>query len=123
MTEREIRGVFDGQMMVATDGELYPVPPNYASKSKLVEGDGLVLRIQEDGSFIFKQVDVKLRKRMIASVIKKEKGKMIVEADGAEYNILDASVSFYKLKDGDKVAIAVPSDIDASWAAIEYVIQ
>lgn len=36
---KSIDGVFDGENMVGEDGNPYPVPPNYASKSKLVEGD------------------------------------------------------------------------------------
>ncbi|MBP6929845.1 MAG: hypothetical protein KBB77_02820, partial [Candidatus Moranbacteria bacterium] len=36
-----IEGTFDGQIMLGTDGKQYPVPANYASKSKLVEGDML----------------------------------------------------------------------------------
>ena len=31
-----IEGVFDGQVMIGPDGKNYPVPANYASKSKLV---------------------------------------------------------------------------------------
>ena len=34
-----IEGIFDGQIMIGPDGKNYPVPANYASKSKLVEGD------------------------------------------------------------------------------------
>ena len=34
-----IEGVFDGQNMVGSDAKTYPVPANYASKSKLVQGD------------------------------------------------------------------------------------
>jgi hypothetical protein len=40
-----IEGVFDGQNMVGPDNKQYPVPANYASKSKLVEGDVLKLTI------------------------------------------------------------------------------
>ncbi|HET7320113.1 MAG TPA: hypothetical protein VFI84_00835, partial [Candidatus Saccharimonadales bacterium] len=43
-----IEGVFDGQNMVGSDGKTYPVPANYASKSKLVQGDILKLTIAED---------------------------------------------------------------------------
>ena len=32
-----IEGIFDGQMMLGPDGKNYPIPANYASKSKLVE--------------------------------------------------------------------------------------
>src|SRR5262245_39908864 len=51
-----IEGVFDGQNMMGPDGKQYPVPANYASKSKLVEGDVLKLTIADDGSFIYKQI-------------------------------------------------------------------
>ncbi|MBU0671017.1 hypothetical protein KKF29_02555, partial [Patescibacteria group bacterium] len=38
-----IEGVFNGQNMVGPDGEIFTIPANYASKSKLVEGDILKL--------------------------------------------------------------------------------
>ena len=47
-----VEGIFDGQKMAGPDGKEYPVPANYASKSKLVEGDILKLTIADDGSFI-----------------------------------------------------------------------
>ena len=52
---RVIEGVFDGQHMIGSDGRQYLVPQNYASKSKLVEGDILKLTIQPNGSFLFKR--------------------------------------------------------------------
>jgi len=48
-----IEGVFDGQNMVGSDGKTYPVPANYASKSKLVQGDILKLTIADDGAFLY----------------------------------------------------------------------
>ena len=51
-----VEGVFDGQVMIGPDGKNYPVPANYASKSKLVEGDMLKLTITDDGGFIYKQI-------------------------------------------------------------------
>ena len=48
-----IEGVFDGQNMVGSDGKTYPVPANYASKSKLVQGDILKLTIADDGTFLY----------------------------------------------------------------------
>lgn len=56
VTGKIIEGVFDGQTMVGPDGKNYPVPANYASKSKLVEGDILKLTIASDGGFIYKQI-------------------------------------------------------------------
>src|SRR5690606_16926125 len=43
--QKIIEGVFDGENMVDDAGKKYPVPANYASKSKLVEGDMLKLTI------------------------------------------------------------------------------
>src|SRR3989339_713685 len=51
-----VEGIFDGQNMVDSQGNTYPVPANYASKSKLVEGDGMKLTITDEGKFIYKQI-------------------------------------------------------------------
>ncbi len=53
---RVVEGVFDGQGMVGGDGMRYVVPENYASKSKLVEGDMLKLIVKAEGSCVFKQI-------------------------------------------------------------------
>src|SRR3989337_3583755 len=77
-----IEGVFDGQNMVGPDGKVYPVPANYASKSKLVEGDVLKLTIAEDGSFIYKQIGPVERKKMLGVLTMDDKGDFKVIADG-----------------------------------------
>ena len=51
-----VEGKFDGTFMVANDGKMYPVPMNYASKTKLIPGDMLKLRIMEDGKLIYKVI-------------------------------------------------------------------
>src|SRR3989339_2130992 len=43
--DKIIEGVFDGQNMIGPKTKVFPVPANYASKSKLVEGDILKLTI------------------------------------------------------------------------------
>ncbi len=43
-----VEGIFDGQNMVDSSGQTYPIPANYASKSKLVEGDGMKLSITDE---------------------------------------------------------------------------
>src|SRR3990167_6237991 len=63
-----IEGLFDGQNMLGPDGKRYSVPANYASKSKLVEGDGLKLTITEDGSFVFKQIGPVDRMRLVGTL-------------------------------------------------------
>ncbi|MBI3573128.1 MAG: hypothetical protein HY092_02930, partial [Candidatus Kerfeldbacteria bacterium] len=65
---RIIEGAFDGQNMVGPDGKQYSVPANYASKSKLVEGDVLKLTITRDGSFIYKQIGPVDRQRLVGTL-------------------------------------------------------
>src|SRR5271155_822183 len=76
-----IEGVFDGQNMIGPDKKQYPVPANYASKSKLVEGDVLKLTISEDGSFIYKQIGPVERKKMLGVLTVDERGDFRVIAE------------------------------------------
>ncbi len=114
-----IEGVFDGQSMIGPDGKNYPVPANYASKSKLVEGDILKLTISDDGKFIYKQIGPVERKQVIGTLINDE-GVYFVEVAGRQYRILLASVTYFRLSIGDQVTIILPADNDdATWAAVE----
>jgi hypothetical protein len=118
-----IEGTFDGQIMIGTDGKQYPVPANYASKSKLVEGDVLKLTITPDGSFIYKQIGPALRKSVIGIVSQDEKGNYFVFSEGKPYKVLLASITYFKADPGDEVVIMVPRENEATWAAIENVIS
>lgn len=114
-----VEGVFDGQKMAGPDGKEYPVPANYASKSKLVEGDILKLTIADDGSFIYKQIGPIERKQIIGTLVQHD-GAYYVEANGREYRILLASVTYFRIAVGDQVTIIVPADNEeAEWAAVE----
>jgi hypothetical protein len=118
-----IEGVFDGQNMIGPDGKQYPVPANYASKSKLVEGDILKLTIADDGSFIYKQIGPVERKKVLGILSQDEKGEYKVIGDGATYRVLLASLTYFKAEPGDQVTVVVPKDKDASWGAVENVIK
>lgn len=115
-----IEGVFDGQNMVGSDGKTYPVPANYASKSKLVQGDILKLTIGEDGSFMYKQIGPIPRKQLVGILSQKE-GHYFVEVGKKQYRVLLASVTYFKAKPGDQVSVNVPADdsVNAEWAALE----
>lgn len=114
-----IEGVFDGQKMAGPDGKEYPVPANYASKSKLVEGDILKLTIADDGSFIYKQIGPIDRTQVIGTLVQHD-GAYYVEANGREYRILLASVTYFRINIGDQVTIIVPTENqEATWAAVE----
>ncbi len=114
-----VEGVFDGQIMIGPDGKSYPVPANYASKSKLVEGDILKLTIADDGGFIYKQIGPIERRQIIGTLVQHD-GAYYVEANGREYRILLASVTYFRINIGDQVTIVIPEDNpDATWAAVE----
>ena len=114
-----IEGVFDGQIMIGPDGKNYPVPANYASKSKLVEGDIMKLTIADDGKFLYKQIGPVERKSVIGT-LNRHDDKYFVEVAGKEYQILYASVTYFHLKEGSQVSVVIPADDpDATWAAVE----
>src|SRR3989344_3668744 len=119
----QLEGKFDGQVMLGTDGKQYPVPANYASKSKLVEGDMLKLTITADGAFLYKQIGPIERRHAIAVVTQDENGNYYILANGKPYRVLLASITYFKAAPGDEVAIVIPQNLDATWAAIENVIQ
>jgi hypothetical protein len=118
---RVIEGIFDGQNMVDSKGQTYPVPANYASKSKLVEGDGMKLTITDEGKFIYKQI-APIPRRTALGLLIQEDGQYKVLAEGKAYRLLLASVTFYRAEVGDQVTILLPEEGDAKWGAVEAVI-
>ena len=118
-----IEGAFDGQIMIGNDGKHYPVPANYASKSKLIQGDILKLTITPDGSFIYKQIGPANRRNAIGVISQDENGHYFIVADGRAYHVLLASITYFKAEPGDEVAIVIPRDIEPSWCAIENILQ
>jgi hypothetical protein len=118
---RVVEGAFDGQNMVDSNGQTYPVPANYASKSKLVEGDGMKLTITDEGKFIYKQI-APVTRRTVVGVLIQEDGQYKVLAEGKAFRVLLASVTFYRAEVGDQVTILLPTDNDASWGTVEAVI-
>lgn len=118
---RIIEGIFDGQNMVDAQGQTYPVPANYASKSKLVEGDGMKLTITDEGKFIYKQIAPTPRRTALGVLIQ-EDGQYKVLAEGKSFRVLLASVTFYRAEVGDQVTILLPEKGEAKWGAVEAVI-
>jgi hypothetical protein len=119
-----IEGVFDGEGMVGSDGKSYPVPPNYASKSKLVEGDILKLTIGSRGNFIYKQVGPAERERVSGSLAyDQEAGRFVITSAGRSWRVLKASVTYYHGEAGDEAVVLVPKRAPARWAALENIIK
>lgn len=121
---RIVEGVFDGESMVGEDGQRYLVPPNYASKSKLVEGDLLRLTILGNGKFLFKQRGPVERHRMIGTLVQDDRtNDWKVMANGQTYRVLTASVTFYRGASGDEAVILTPEGAPSKWAAVENIIK
>ncbi|OGD56285.1 hypothetical protein A2V71_04085 [Candidatus Berkelbacteria bacterium RBG_13_40_8] len=117
-----IEGVFDGENMIDKFSKKYPIPANYSSKSKLVAGDNLKLTVAVDGTFIFKQIGPVERKRLVGKLSRHGDGWQ-VNAEGTKFNVLQAAVTYFKGKPGDKITIIVPKTGESDWAAIENLVE
>ena len=118
-----IEGIFDGEKMVSLDGKNYPVPANYASKSKLVEGDVLKLTVTKDNSFIYKQVGPVERKTVIGILSVDKKDHFQVLAEDCRYQVLSATVTYINAKPGDQVTLVIPKEKSSRWGAIENAVS
>ncbi|MFH0838507.1 MAG: hypothetical protein V1880_04555 [Patescibacteria group bacterium] len=118
---RVIEGVFDGQNMVDKKGAVHPVPANYASKSKLIPGDVLKLTVTDEGKFLYKQIGPIERRTVIGPLVHNN-GQYQVLAEGKAYNVLLASVTYFRASVGDEVTLIIPMHEESSWGAIEAVL-
>lgn len=121
--DKVIEGVFDGERMVGADGKQYIVPINYASKSKLVEGDLLKLSITDQGSMIYKQISPIDRLRLSGILEQSATGEWTVLAGNRRFRILGASVTYFKGENGDEAVVLVPKTGESRWAAVEHVFK
>lgn len=118
-----IEGVFNGECMIGPDGKEYSVPANYASKSKLIEGDILKLTITPNGTFIYKQIGPIERERLVGRLKRHGENEFTVSVDEKSWRVLNASVTYFKGADGDETVILVPKNGESKWAAVENIIS
>ncbi len=118
-----IEGVFDGQNMIGPDGKQYSIPANYASKSKLVEGDIMKLVITENGTFRYKQIGPIERIREVGILERDNDGGFVITSEDKQWKVLGASVTYFKGEVGDEVVILVPKDGTSKWAAVENIVK
>ena len=103
---------------------MYPVPMNYASKTKLIPGDMLKLRIMEDGKLIYKVIGPAPRKFLKAKLTKTEEGKFIaLTEENKTFSLNQAAVSFFKGDIGNEITIIINGNEETTFAAIEAVIS
>ena len=119
-----IEGVFDGYFMIGGDQKKYPVPMNYSSKTKLIPGDVLKLKVMSDGKFVYKLIKPAERKHLRAILSKTDENKFTANtADGKIYFLNQAAVTFFKGAPGDELYIIVNEKDKGSFAAIEAIIK
>ncbi|MBS8122565.1 hypothetical protein [Candidatus Vampirococcus lugosii] len=119
-----VEGVYDGYFMVGSDNKKYPVPMNYSSKTKLVPGDIMKLRVMADGKLLYKLIGQANRNYIKAVLSKSEEEKYIgVTDDGKIYDLNQAAVTFFKGKAGDELSIIVNPESGIKIAAIEAIIS
>ncbi len=118
--DKIVEGVFTGEEMLGVDNNKYPVPVNYASKSKLVQGDTMKLTIDGNGKMLYKQIK-QIERESKVGLLTQDKGKYQVVADGTAYDVLTAAVTHFKAQIGDTVTILIPAGKEATFGAIETV--
>lgn len=119
-----VEGKFDGYFMIGADQKKYPVPLNYSSKTKLVPGDVLKLKILDNGQFVYKLIKPIERKHIRALLSKTEDNKYTAVTDeGNTYFLNQAAVTFFKGRPGDELYILTNEKEESGFAAIEAVIK
>ena len=80
------------------------------------------LTITPEGKFLYKQIGPVERKTVIGTLTHHD-DKYFVEVAGREYEVLYASVTYFRLQEGSQVAVIIPANNDnATWAAVEAAI-
>jgi hypothetical protein len=93
--------------MLGTDGNSYPVPQNYASKSLLVQGSKLKAIIEPSGRIKYKIIS-EIPFATQVGIITKNGEKYQIVTESRSYNVLVAAITFHKCEVGDTVTIRIP---------------
>ncbi len=124
VTGETLEGIFNGFEFVGGDGRTFGVPANYASKSKLVEGDLLKLTIKHDGALMYKQIGPVERERVRGIIARDPETNAFAAVVGEHaYKVLTASVTYHHGDAGDEVVLLIPKGGRVHWAAVETVIK
>lgn len=116
-----VEWVFTWEAMLWPDGNTYPVPQNYASKSLLVQWSKLKAIIEPTGKIKYKIIwEIPFETKI--GVVTKNGEKYQITTDEKSYNVLMAAITFHKCEIGDTVSIRIPEWKDATYAVIEAII-
>lgn len=116
-----VEGVFTGESMLSADGNIYPVPHNYACKSHIVQWSKLKATIDPSGKMLYKII-VEIPYEHKKGVVVESNGRYQVIADGKSYHVLPSAITFLKAWVGDMVSIRIPAGKDATYGAPDVLI-
>jgi hypothetical protein len=119
--DKIVEGVFTGDSMLGSDGNIYPIPQNYASKSHLVQGSKVKAIIGSDGKITYKIIE-EIEYTSQIGLVTMNHDKYQVVSEGKTYNVLTASVTFLKAQIGDTVSLRLPKGKEATFATLDAVI-
>ncbi|MBC7472622.1 MAG: hypothetical protein H7196_05200 [candidate division SR1 bacterium] len=122
-----VEGYFDGESMIGDNGQMYVVPPNYASKTQLVLGDRMKWILTKDRE-VYKLIQAAPRERVTGTfTIEGDNYLVLIDKFPTPVKILKASATYAMknlgLQIGDEVAITVPKDTTPLWGAFNTVIK
>jgi hypothetical protein len=122
-----VEGHFDGESMIGDNGQMYIVPPNYASKTQLVVGDRMKWILTKERE-IYKLIQSVPRERVIGTfAIEGDDYLVLVNTIPTPVKILKASATYAMknlgLQPGDEVAIIIPKDTTPTWGAFNSVVK
>lgn len=116
-----VEWVFTGESMLGPDGNTYPVPQNYASKSLLVQWSKLKAIIEPSGKIKYKIIgEIPFETKV--GIITRNWEKYQINTEERSYNVLMAAITFHKCEVGDTVSIRIPEGKNATYAVIEAIL-
>lgn len=116
-----VEGVFTGENMLGSDGNNYPVPQNYASKSLLVQWSKLKAIILWNGKINYKIIE-EIEYETKVGLVTRAGERYQITTEDRTYNVLVAAVTFHKCNIGDTVRIRIPKGKEATYAVIENIV-
>jgi len=121
-----VEGYFDGENMIGDNGQIYPVPQNYASKSQLIIGDRMKWMLTPERE-IFKLIQPASRERVTGTFsIEGDSYVVLVDTYAEPIKILKASATYAMknlgLQVGDEVVLIIPQGVTPTWGAFSSVV-
>jgi len=116
-----VEWVFTWEEMLGSDWNKYPIPVNYASKSKMVQWDKLKLIIDSGGKMTYKQI-APIEREVRTWLVTDNKWKFQVVCEWDVYDLLTAAVTHFKAEIWDSISVLLPKWKQASFAAIDAVL-